>query len=267
MKTLKKIGKLLLLLFVIITISSCEINQNTNNVRLPRLDNLTREEIKTKLESLGLKCSFKFTQRIYYDESEYDQFVQYGNGLKAGSVVGKGDRVLVYTTVLPLPSENVVDLEFDLDYVGKNFIEDGIEEVTLARCVDGDTAHFYLHDGTYVKIRFLGIDTPESTMEEDPWGLAASRFTKQILQNASSIVLEAEGNRKDIYGRYLAFVWADGVLVNLSVVQNAYSNSKLSSSSKYYDAFYDTELVIGQTGRRVWGEVDPEYDYENGCFK
>lgn len=265
-KKIKLISKILIVFLLVVFLVSCDTT-TSNYVKLPDLTNLSRQKIKTKLDRLDISYSFKFVERIYQYPSEYDKFVSYGNDLEIGDRVEKGSRILVFTTALNLPTENVVNLTMDLDYEGKNFIDDGIEEVTLARTIDGDTAHFYLQDGTYVKVRFLGIDAPESTREHDPWGMAASHFTADILNNAETIVLEAEGNRTDTYGRYLAFVWADGVLVNLEVVQNAYSNSKLSSSSKYFDAFYDTELVISQTGRRVWGEIDPDYDYENKTFK
>lgn len=236
-------------------------------VSLPDLDGMSREEISEKLDSLYLNYSFGFKHLDYIDESMYDTFVEYGNNLESGDRVDISTHLYIYTTELFMPTGDVVDLTMDIDYEGKTFLNDGVEKVTLARSIDGDTAHFYTSDGTYIKVRFLGIDTPESTMENEAWGKAASNFTKQLLENAETIVLEAEGNRTDTYGRYLAFVWADGVLVNLEVVENGYSNCKLSSSSKYFDALYEAELIISKTGRRVWGEIDPNYDYERKEFK
>ena len=43
------------------------------------------------------------------------------------------------------------------------------------------------------------------------------------MREAKQIVLEAEGVRIDTYDRYLAFVWVDGVLLNLELVQQAYT--------------------------------------------
>ena len=82
----------------------------------------------------------------------------------------------------------------------------------------------------------------------------------------------------------MAFVWyketkqSEFKLLNLEIIKNAYSNSKISSKSKYYDAFFDTEVEIMKTGRRVWGgtastgmilltEIDPNYDYDRKEFK
>lgn len=266
---MKKFLTFFVTLIFCIFLTSCEFpnKDNVTSVRLPDLTGMTRSEIEEKMDSLNLRFSFGFKHIEYYGSSMYDQFVEYGNGFEAGDRVDINTFLYIFTTALPLPSENIVDLKMDFDYEGKTFLEDGIEKVTLARSIDGDTAHFYTTDGSYIKVRFLGIDTPESTMEHEAWGEAASNFTKNLLENAETIVIEAEGNMTDTYGRYLAFVWADGVLVNLEVVQNGYSNCKLSSSSKYFDALYETELAISKTGRRVWGEIDPDYDYERREFK
>lgn len=260
----------LLILIVLFACSflliSCEDNSG-DYVVLPNLDHMSRAEIANKMESLDVIVRYHFVNRIYHNEDEYDQFAYYGDDFKSGKRVAKGSTIHIYTTALHLPTEDVAPLVMNLDYEGKDFVEDGVGRVTLARAVDGDTAHFYTTNGTYIKVRFLGVDTPESTMEKEAWGKAASNFTKNMLNNASVIVLEREEQVTDTYGRYLAFVWCDGVLMNLELVQNAYSNAKLSSSSKYYDAFFDTEIVICATGRRIWGEIDPDYDYENHVFK
>ena len=47
--------------------------------------------------------------------------------------------------------------------------------------VDGDTTHVEtLNLGYTVKIRYLSIDTPESTSEIEEWGLSASNYSKYI---------------------------------------------------------------------------------------
>ena len=265
---MRKFLVLLALFTSILLLNACENTNNGDYVILPNLDKMTRSEIDQKMANLDVVVRYHFVKKSYQDESEYDQFVYYGDDLKAGKRVNVGSTVHIYTTALHLPTENVVNLTMNLEYEGKDFITDGVGRVTLARAVDGDTAHFYTSDGTYIKVRFLGVDTPESTMDKEAWGKAASNFTRNMLNNASVIVLEREGQVKDSYGeRYLAFVWCDGVLMNLQLVQNAYSNAKLSSSSKYYDAFFDTEMVISATGRRIWGEIDPGYDYDRHTFK
>jgi micrococcal nuclease len=157
-------------------------------------------------------------------------------------------------------------LKLTASYAGKNFINDGIGEVTLFRSIDGDTAHFYCGNEV-VKVRFLGVDTPESTIQKEAWGKAASDFTASILRNAETIVLENIELSKDVYDRYLAYVWADGVLVNLQLVEEAYSDPKIGLDSPYFEYFMQAGVEAKKTGRRVYGEIDPNYDYENKRFK
>lgn len=152
------------------------------------------------------------------------------------------------------------ELKMDFTYDGKEFIADGIGEVTLTRCTDGDTAQFKSGSNTFA-VRFLGIDTPESTYRLDPWGKAASSYTCEKLTNAETIVLESEGERTDGNDRYLAWVWYDGKLLNLELVEQAYSGAKGLGGSKYEDLFYQVESEVQNTDRRVWGEKDPDFDY------
>ena len=263
-----KLFKKILILILLIFLTGCTTSTPSDTATLPNLNGLTREEIAKKLESRGIRYQFMFYDMAYYDDNEFDQFVKYGQDLKHGDKVQKTDLITVYTTALMLPT-NLPTVYMDFDYIGKTLKEDGVEQVTLASAIDGDTAHFYTQSGEYIKVRFLGVDTPESTYQKEAWGKAASNFMKELLQNAKTIVVEFDkkGNIMDTYDRYLAYVWADGVLTNLELVKNGYSTMKLASSSKYFDAFYEAEYLVSQTGRRVWGEVDPNYDYDNHKFK
>lgn len=106
-------------------------------------------------------------------------------------------------------------------------------EVTLQRVVDGDTAWFDVN-GESTKVRFLYIDTPESTKEIQPYGKEASNYTKEQLTKATKIELElnVDGDRTDKYDRLLAWVFIDGELLQ----------EKLASQGlvkKFYDYGYD----------------------------
>ena len=133
--------------------------------------------------------------------------------------------------------------KMDFSFSGKEFKKDGIGEVELNRVVDGDTISVK-SGGDYeaITIRFLGIDTPESTGQIEPWGKASSAYAKEVLYSAYSIVLEAEGDeRMDSNGkRWLAWVWykptADSEyrLFNLEEVELAYAKYSQKVSSKYH---------------------------------
>ena len=247
----------------------CTSNQEEPAVQyitLPDLTGMSKAEIEEELSELGINHYFVFSFKICYDESYYDKFVEYSGGKQIGDKIKSTDTVTVSITPLHLNVNNLDKVSLEADYVGKSFIDDGIGEVVLDYAVDGDTARFRdAYSDTVTgsfSVRFLGIDTPESTREIEAWGKAAAAFTKEKLNNAKHIVLEAEGARTETYGRYLAFVWIDGKLLNLEIVQEAYSSSTLSSKSKYFQVMVETMMQAKKTGRRVYGERDRNFNYK-----
>lgn len=87
---------------------------------------------------------------------------------------------------------------------GKGFLEDKVAKLNLKNITDGDTAVFYLSNGeqdsytnplgrsySYITVRYLAIDTPESTSSIEAWGKAASKYGKELLKNAEGIIVDA----------------------------------------------------------------------------
>jgi endonuclease YncB( thermonuclease family) len=82
---------------------------------------------------------------------------------------------------------------------------------TLEKCTDGDTATFLINGSSY-KTRFLYIDTPESTNQQEPYGKEASDYSCTLLQKGQ-ITIETDGpSLFDKYDRLLAWVFVDGQL-------------------------------------------------------
>jgi len=82
-----------------------------------------------------------------------------------------------------------------------------LSSATVVRIVDGDTAVFRLSNGTQEKVRFIGVDTPESTTKIEPYGKAAAAYTAKKLKVGSKVYLEQDVEPRDRYGRLLAYVW------------------------------------------------------------
>ena len=176
-------------------------------------------------------------------------------------------------TVEELTTEYTDDLRLTANYLGKKFVTYGIGAVSLLRVIDGDTAHFS-EPGSYdaIKVRFLGVNTPESTISIAPWGYHASDFVTSKLENAYEIVIEANeiGSPPPFDttgGRYLGYVWyrtkaEDELrLLNLEIIEQCFSYFTGGDTEKYFEVFkaafnkaYDTKL-------RVFGEEDPTFNY------
>jgi endonuclease YncB( thermonuclease family) len=171
------------------------------------------------------------------------------------------------------------------DGSSRNFFTDGIGQVELRNAIDGDTAHFNPVNATgneYIKTRFYGIDTPESTGQIQLWGKSASKFTSEKLKNAAAngtIVLSspsqtyAEPQVDSTGSRYLGLVWInetvknadykDLVLLNLWVVQEGYSATKsVDKVPEYAEVFFDADRQAQAYELHIWGdEIDPNYNY------
>lgn len=90
------------------------------------------------------------------------------------------------------------------------------EEAKLIRVVDGDTL-IVQQNGQEIKVRMIGIDTPESVAPEEylektgkentEAGFSASDYTKELLSGVEKLYLESDEADQDIYGRYLRYVW------------------------------------------------------------
>jgi endonuclease YncB( thermonuclease family) len=96
---------------------------------------------------------------------------------------------------------------------------------------DGDTSEFISLDPNFLdftggrRVRFIGIDTPEMTPTPQPWAPEATEYLRNLLFNATDIYLMHDPNSgtTETFGRTLALVWADGVLVNVEMVRMGFS--------------------------------------------
>lgn len=112
--------------------------------------------------------------------------------------------------------------------------------------IDGDTTHFscdtsIVADGV-LKVRYLAVNTPESTGKIEQYGKKASNYTKNALMNAQSIVIESEDdkwNADSTGGRYLCWVWYRNSVdeeyrcLNIELLQNGLAIASNSANNKY----------------------------------
>lgn len=155
-----------------------------------------------------------------------------------------------------------------LEELSKNNQETEKVVVKYSEGVDGDTAKFDMN-GEIIKVRFLAVDTPESvhpTKEVQAYGVEASDFTKEKLSNAKTIELEFDNNsdKTDKYGRYLAWIWIDGELLqDLLVKEGLAKVAYLYADYKYTNILQESEKIAKEAKIGIWkDEVSNEYSEE-----
>lgn len=105
------------------------------------------------------------------------------------------------------------------------------ERVTFNKCIDGDTAQLNIR-GKKEKVRFIAVDTPELRQNDryNPQFFAeeAREFTCNQLKTAERIELEydPEADQYDKYGRVIAWVYVDDVLLQELLITDGYAKVK-----------------------------------------
>ena len=97
------------------------------------------------------------------------------------------------------------------------------EKFKVTRVIDGDTIE--LSNGK--KVRYIGIDTPETVDTRKPvqcFGKEASKANKDLVLK-KTVILKKDVSETDKYGRLLRYVYLeDGTFVNLWLVKNGYAS-------------------------------------------
>ena len=137
----------------------------------------------------------------------------------------------------------------------------------VEKVVDGDTAWFALEGGAREKVRFIGVDTPESTTEQEPFGEEAATFTASVLGVGRRVSLELDVDERDRYGRLLAYVWLEPPatgdddearerMLNAMLVENGFATVlTIPPNVRYVDVFVALQLEARVAGRGLWASL------------
>ncbi len=112
------------------------------------------------------------------------------------------------------------------DWLIKEFGQN--ENVFVLRIIDGDTIVTDIG-----RIRLLGINSPEKG--EIGYTDALNFLKSKILEKNITIVFE--GEKKDKYKRYLAYIYYNGENINLESVRRGYSNYYFPKKSPMHSKF------------------------------
>jgi micrococcal nuclease len=135
---------------------------------------------------------------------------------------------------------------------------------------DGDTFKCRLSKGKEESIRLIGVDTPESKINEKAkrdaersgqdlgtivsFGKKAANFTKSYLKQGTTVKLELDVQPMDKHGRILAYAYLpDGTMINALLVQEGYAQvMTVPPNVKYHDMFLKLQREARENNRGLW---------------
>ena len=125
----------------------------------------------------------------------------------------------------------------------------------VVRAVDGDTIEVRL-DGRVEDVRYIGVDTPETVKPGTPvqcFGERASRFDKQLVTHRRvRLVFGVE--RRDVYGRLLAYVYLGHRFVNAELVRRGFARTlTIPPNNRFAERFERLQTAAARAGRGLWG--------------
>ncbi|MFH1593177.1 MAG: thermonuclease family protein [Candidatus Omnitrophota bacterium] len=141
------------------------------------------------------------------------------------------------------------------------------DSILITRVVDGDTVELENRE----RVRLIGIDTPEawfsSKLERDAkrtkkdyktiitMGIAASKFTRALAEK-KIVRLEFDAEKKDRYGRLLAYVYLpDGRMLNAELVKEGYAQVyTFPPNVKYVELFSKMQREARESNRGFWND-------------
>ncbi len=98
--------------------------------------------------------------------------------------------------------------------------------VQVVRVIEGDTIQVCCVFGDRVKVRYIGVDTPEThhpMRGVEPYGKEASEANRKLV-DGKKVTLEFDVQQFDKYGRTLAYIYLeDGTFMKALLVENGYA--------------------------------------------
>jgi micrococcal nuclease len=129
----------------------------------------------------------------------------------------------------------------------------------VVRTVDGDTIEARI-DGQIEDVRYIGVDTPETVKPGTPvqcFGHRASDFNRRLAEH-EPVRLVFGVERRDVYGRLLAYVYIGHRLVNAELVRRGLARTLAIPPNTLHRAlFRRLERRAARTGRGLWGACRP----------
>jgi micrococcal nuclease len=133
------------------------------------------------------------------------------------------------------------------------------DEVTgeVVEVTDGDTIEVEL-DGRVDDVRYIGVDTPEvdPSIGVECFGADASELNARLVEGERvRLVFDAE--RRDRYGRLLAYVYVGDTFVNAELLRRGAARTlTIAPNDSFADRFAQLAQEAANAGRGLWGACE-----------
>ena len=131
----------------------------------------------------------------------------------------------------------------------------------VTHVVDGDTIDVELGDGSDDTVRYIGIDTPETVKPGTPvqcGGPKAHEVNDQLVYG-KTVTLRFDDERRDVYGRLLAYVYVPRagqrpLFVNAELARRGLARTlTIPPNDSFAPLFARLASRAGVLGRGLWG--------------
>jgi micrococcal nuclease len=127
----------------------------------------------------------------------------------------------------------------------------------VLKVIDGDTV--IIDHPKVERVRYLGIDTPETLKPDspgDPFSNESTAFNERLVLG-KNVTLEIDKEKYDPYGRLLAYVFIDGKLVNEELVREGLARAFfIGPNRKYESRIYKAQEEAQNNKKGIWGRPE-----------
>ncbi|TMF08018.1 MAG: nuclease [Chloroflexi bacterium] len=135
------------------------------------------------------------------------------------------------------------------------YVKPGLVPAKVTRVVDGDTIHVEIEGKDY-RLRYLGMDTPETVDPRRPVGCFGeeARDRNRQFVDGRMVGLERDVSETDSFGRLLRYVWVEDRMINAALVEEGYALASTYPPDVRYSGLFASLQVQAREGQRgLWG--------------
>jgi micrococcal nuclease len=143
-----------------------------------------------------------------------------------------------------LPEDILAQVDSSIDYL-------------VTKVIDGDTIEVNIN-GRNMKVRYIGINTPETINSGQKAGCLADEATlrNKRLVEGQQVRLVSDVSETDKYGRLLRYVYVGDVFVNMALVNEGFAKAiTYPPDVKFAQSFLEAEKTARERKVGLWGKA------------